>query len=115
MSLLRWIAHSYVVDADLEAALDCLEAAIAVGEAVADSAALAGAINIKAIVRQQQGDYDEAERLYVDARAHAIDAGETRLSAITAMNLGVIAMVRGDHDKALRHYRTSLAEFRTRR
>src|SRR5204863_4842485 len=44
---------------------------------------------------------------------HAIDAGETRLAAMTALNLGVISAVRGDHEKTLRHYRTSLAEFRT--
>ena len=32
---------------------------------------------------------------------------------MTAQNLGVIAAVRGDHEKTLRYYRTSLAEFRT--
>ena len=54
-----------------------------------------------------------AEALFIEARSHAIDAGETRLAAMTAQNLGVISMIRGDHEKTLRHYRTSLAEFRT--
>src|SRR6185436_15028002 len=64
-------------------------------------------------VYQGQGNLDQAEALYLEARSHAIDSGETRLAAMTAQNLGVIAMIRGDHERALRYYRTSLAEFRT--
>jgi diguanylate cyclase (GGDEF)-like protein/putative nucleotidyltransferase with HDIG domain len=112
-SLLRWIGRTYQFDADPEAALDCLEAAIAVAELVGDTGAVGHAVNIKAIVHQQQGDLDTAEALYLDARSHAIDGGETRLAAMTALNLGVISAVRGDHEKTLRYYRTSLAEFRT--
>jgi diguanylate cyclase (GGDEF)-like protein len=112
-SLLRWIGRTYQVDSDVDAALDCLEAAIAVGQLTADSGAIGHAINVQAIVHQQQGDLDKAEALYLEARSHAIDAGETRLAAMTAQNLGVISQVRGDHEKTLRYYRTSLAEFRT--
>jgi diguanylate cyclase (GGDEF)-like protein len=111
--LLRWIARTYQLDAQLDAALDCVEAAIAVAELAKDPAAIGHAINVQAITVYQQGDLERAELLYLDARRHAIEAGETRLAAMTALNLGVISMVRGDHDKALRHYRTSLAEFRT--
>ena len=35
-SLLRWIGRTYQLDADLGAALDCLEAAIAVAELAGD-------------------------------------------------------------------------------
>src|SRR5437763_12613548 len=92
-SLLRWIAHSHVADANMEAALDCLEAAIAVAQLAGDAGSLGYAINIQAIVHQQQADYEKAEALYIEARSHAIDAGETRLAALTALNLGVISMV----------------------
>ncbi|MDB4876780.1 MAG: diguanylate cyclase [Gemmatimonadetes bacterium] len=112
-SLLRWIARTYQLDADLAAALDCLEAAIAIAELVGDAGAVGHAINIQAIVYQQDGDLDKAESLWIEARSQAITAGETRLAAMTAQNLGVISAVRGDHEKTLRHYRTSLAEFRT--
>jgi diguanylate cyclase (GGDEF)-like protein len=112
-SLLRWIARTYQLDADLAAALDCLEAAIAIAELAGDAGAIGHAINVQAVVDQQDGDLDRAEALWGQARAHAIAAGETRLAAMTAQNLGVISAVRGDHEKTLRHYRTSLAEFRT--
>jgi diguanylate cyclase (GGDEF)-like protein len=112
-SLLRWIARTYQVEGHTDAALDCLEAANTVAELAGDAAAVGHAINIKAILHHQQYDLDAAESMYVEARNHAIDAGETRLAAMTALNLGVISMVRGDHEKTLRHYRTSLAEFRT--
>jgi tetratricopeptide (TPR) repeat protein len=112
-TLLRWVARTYQADADIDAAMDCLDAAIAVGELAGDAGAVGHAINVQAIVHQQRGDLDTAESLYLSARARAIEASETRLAAMTALNLGVIAMVRGDHDKTLRYYRTSLAEFRT--
>jgi diguanylate cyclase (GGDEF)-like protein len=112
-ALLRWIARTYELDANVDAALDCLEASLAVAQLAKDAGAIGHAINVQAIVFQQQGEYDKAEALYIEARTYAIDAGETRLAAMAAQNLGVISMVRGDHEKTLRHYRTSLAEFRT--
>ncbi len=112
-SILRWIGRTYQLDADPDAALDCLEAAIAVAELAGDRAAIGHAINVQGNAHQRQGHLDEAERLYLEARGHGIESGETRLAAMTAHNLGVIAAVRGDQEKALRYYRTSLAEFRT--
>jgi len=112
-TLLRWVARTYQADADIDAAMDCLDAAIVVAELAGDAGAVGHAVNVQAIVHQQRGDLDTAESLYLSARARAIEAGDTRLAAMTALNLGVIAMVRGDHDKTLRYYRTSLAEFRT--
>jgi hypothetical protein len=112
-SLLRWVARTYQLEADSDTALDCLEAAIAVGELTDDGASIGHAINVKGNVEQQLGHLDRAEALYLQARTYAIDAGETRLAAMTAQNLGVIAAVRGDHEKTLRYYRTSLASYRT--
>src|SRR3954470_16748513 len=112
-SILRWIGRTYYLDANAEAALDCLRAAITVAELTGDAAAIGHAINVEGNVHQGQGNLDQAEALYLDARSHAIDAGETRLAAMTAQNLGVISAIRADHEKALRYYRTSLAEFRT--
>jgi diguanylate cyclase (GGDEF)-like protein len=111
-SLLRWVGRTYQAD-DADAAQDCLEAAIVVAELMSDSAGVGHAINVRGNVHQEQGHLEVAEGLYLEARSHAIDASETRLAAMTAQNLGVISMIRGDHEKALRYYRTSLAEFRT--
>src|SRR4051812_31195428 len=112
-SLLRWIGRTYQLDANLDAAFDCLEASLAVAQLSGDAGAIGHATNILAIVYEQRGELDKSERLFLDARSHAIRAGETRLAALAAQNLGVIAAIRGDHEKTLHHYRTSLVEFRS--
>jgi diguanylate cyclase (GGDEF)-like protein/putative nucleotidyltransferase with HDIG domain len=110
--VLRWIARSHRSDGQLDLALDCAEAAQAVAEAFGDVGAAGHATNLKAIIRWQQGDLDEAERLYEEAREKAIEAGEAKLAAMTSQNLGVVANIRGELDLAARHYETSLAAYR---
>ena len=111
-ALLRWIGRTYQTDGDPDAALDCLEGALAVAELAGDQAAVGHAINLQAIVYWQQGDLDQAEGLYLRARESALLAGDKWLAALTAQNLGVIANVRGDLERTLRFYMTSLSEFR---
>ena len=111
-ALLRWIGRTYHTDGDHAAAIDCLEAALAVAELSGDQASAGHAINLQAIVHWRQGELDEAESLYVRARETALVAGEQWLAAMTAQNLGVIANIRGDLDRALRFYQTALAEYR---
>jgi diguanylate cyclase (GGDEF)-like protein/putative nucleotidyltransferase with HDIG domain len=111
-SLLRRIAFSYQMDANLDAALDCTEAALAISVLANDVAGIGHALNHQAIVRFREGELDEAERLYREARSRAISCGDSKLSAMTAQNLGVLANIRGDLDEALRHYEASLADYR---
>ena len=110
--VLRWIARTYCADAQLALALDCAGAALAVAEAHGDLGGVGHAINLQAIIHWQQGDLDEAERLYQKARDSALEAGEAKLAAMTSQNLGVVANVRGDLEMAARHYETSLAAYR---
>ena len=110
--VLRWIARTYRADAQLDLALDCAGAALAVAEAHGDLGAIGHATNLQAIIHWQQGDLDEAERLYEKARQSALEAGEAKLAAMTSQNLGVVANVRGDLDLAARHYEASLAAYR---
>lgn len=111
-ALLRWIGRTHHTDGDHAAALDCLEAALAVAEQSGDQASAGHAINLQAIVRWKLGELDEAEALYVRARETALVAGEQWLAAMTAQNLGVMANARGDLDRALRFYQTALSEYR---
>src|SRR3954462_3149984 len=111
-ALLRWIGRTYHTDGDYAAALDCLEAALCVAELCGDQASEGHAINLQAIVHWKQGELDEAEALYSRARESALVAGEQWLAAMTAQNLGVIANIRGDLDRALRFYITALSEYR---
>jgi tetratricopeptide (TPR) repeat protein len=66
----------------------------------------------QAQLAQHHGELDRAEALYSEARAHSLESGEKRAAAMIARSLGVISLLRGDHDQTLRHYRTSLNEFR---
>jgi diguanylate cyclase (GGDEF)-like protein/putative nucleotidyltransferase with HDIG domain len=111
-TLIRWIGRTYIEDADLDAALDCCEAALAAASVNGDRSGVAHAINLKAIVFQRRGQLDDAERMYLDARERARGAHEPQLSAMIAQNLGTIANIRGELRMALKYYRSSLAQYR---
>jgi tetratricopeptide (TPR) repeat protein len=113
-SLLRWIGITYGVELNLDAAFDCLEAALAVAEALGDVAAVGHAVNVQGLLNYKMGRLDEAERLYLKARESARRAGEAKLAAMTSQNLGVIANIRGELEQALWHYEASLADYRAR-
>ena len=112
-NLIRWIARTYHVDGNAEAARDCLDAALAIAEAWQDDASAGHAMNVQAVVSWQRGDLDDAERLYLLARRRAIRAGDAKLAAMTAQNLAVLANIRGDFDVAEQQYTASLAEYRS--
>ncbi|HEY5060607.1 MAG TPA: HD domain-containing phosphohydrolase, partial [Gemmatimonadaceae bacterium] len=111
--LLRWIARTHLVEANLELALDCANAAVAIAEAHDDEAAVGNAINIQANLHCQQGELDEAEGLYHRAGESAARSGDAKLAAMTAQNLAVIANIRGDLDTARQYYESSLLAYRT--
>ncbi|MEP6765275.1 MAG: diguanylate cyclase, partial [Gemmatimonadaceae bacterium] len=100
-------------DGDPGAALDCLEAALAIAEAWGDDAAAGHAMNVQAVVSWQHGNLDDAERLYLLARGRAIRAGDAKLAAMTAQNLGVLANIRGDFAVAEQQYLACLSEYRS--
>lgn len=111
--IVRWIARTHHTDGDAEAARDCLELALAIAELWADDAAAGHALNVKAVVSWQRGDLDDAERLYLLARSRAVQAGDAKLAAMTAQNLGVLANIRGDFALAEQQYLASLAAYRS--
>ena len=112
-SVIRWIARTHHMDGNIDAARDCLEAALALAELWKDDAAAGHAMNVQAAVCWQRGELDEAERLYLLARGRAVRASDAKLAAMTALNLGVLANVRGDFVVAERQYTASLREYRS--
>jgi diguanylate cyclase (GGDEF)-like protein/putative nucleotidyltransferase with HDIG domain len=112
-TILRWIAGSYFSEANHAAAEDCLTTAIATAEAWGDDVAVAYGINMLGVFRWQQGELDEAVRLYNDARERAVHLGDGMLAAMTAQNLGVISNIRGDFSRALEFYQAALADYRS--
>ena len=111
-ALLRWIGRSFMMDANLEAALDCAEAALAIAQAHGDRAAEGHAINLQAAIHWAHGDLDVAESLFLTARTCALAVQEKALIAMTSANLGTIANIRGDLPEALHHYSVGIENYR---
>jgi diguanylate cyclase (GGDEF)-like protein/putative nucleotidyltransferase with HDIG domain len=112
-ALLRWIARTYVMDANTDAAMDCASAALAVAQACGDKVGEGHAINVQATIYWTHGDLDAAEGMFLSARTCALNAGEPALVAMTSQNLGTIANIRGDLPDALHHYDVALENYRT--
>jgi tetratricopeptide (TPR) repeat protein len=110
--LVRWVARTYIQESALDAARDCAVAALAISEAAADEAGIGHAENILAIVEWKLSHLDEADRLFRRAHHSAHVAGETRLAAMTASNIGVIATVRGDDVAARLYFEAALRDAR---
>lgn len=110
--LVRLVARTFLHDAEYAAAWDSASAALAIAEQADSDVARGHAINILAIIEWKQGRLEEAERLYLRARADADRSGESRLAAMIACNLGIIANVRGEEQQARIYYESSLAHAR---
>jgi diguanylate cyclase (GGDEF)-like protein/putative nucleotidyltransferase with HDIG domain len=110
--LLRWIARTYEVDADYQAAEDCAEAAVATAELGDERNALGHALNVLAAVRWRQGDLDHAQQLFHEALERGTSTTDPRLQVDVMTNLGSLASIRGDFREALRYYQEALAHGR---
>jgi putative nucleotidyltransferase with HDIG domain len=110
--ILRRIGRLYFDDGDFSAGVDCLTAALATAEALGDQGLVAYANNVMAIGHWQRGLLEDAEQLYMAAYRAACEAPDTKLAAMVDQNLGIIAAMRGDLPRALRHYQASLAGYR---
>jgi len=107
--LLRLVARSWLHDAEYDAGIDCVGAALVVAELAGDEAGRGLALNVFAVIEWKRGNLDEATRLYEAARTSARRTGDARLSAMTTSNLGVIAHIRGEETEARVFYESSLS------
>jgi putative nucleotidyltransferase with HDIG domain len=112
-AIVRRIARSYIEDGQVDAALDCLGAAIAISEASDEPTGVAHALNWMAIAHGHRGDVDSADFLYSRALAVASEAGDEPLRAMISQNMGIAASVRGDLAAALEHFGSALVTYRT--
>jgi putative nucleotidyltransferase with HDIG domain len=110
--ILRRIGRLYFDDGDFTAGVDCLTAALATAEAQGDRSLVAYANNVMAIGHWQRGMLHEAEELYAAAYRAAREVSDVKLAAMVDQNLGIIANMRGDLNRALHHYEASLAGYR---
>ncbi|MGH7470872.1 MAG: HD domain-containing phosphohydrolase [Longimicrobiales bacterium] len=111
-ALLRWIGSTHRADGDLDAAADCYQLSFACAELNVHTVDMAHALNWLAVVEQERGHMQSAHELYARGRLLALRAGEARLAAMIGQNLGSIAVIRGQHARAVRHYQRSLHSYR---
>jgi putative nucleotidyltransferase with HDIG domain len=108
-ALLRWIARTHLDEGNGELAEELAESALTVARRGADQGGEAHANNLLGLIAREGGDVVRAEALHTRAREQARKAGEALLTAMTEVNLGVVANIRGDYRGALKRYRASLA------
>jgi putative nucleotidyltransferase with HDIG domain len=112
-AIIRRVARTYMDDGQLDAALDCLDAALGISECLPEPSGIAHATNWMASTQVLRGDLDDAGRLYGVALRQASLAGDERLEAFISQNLGIIASMRGDLHGALNHFGSSLVTYRS--
>ena len=111
-TVLRWIARTYELDLDYQAAADCAEAAVGAAEASGDKRALGQALSVLAAARWREGYVVLAERLFRDVLECGTSTSDPRLHLEVLINLGSIAKVRGDYRDALRCYQDAVTHGR---
>jgi diguanylate cyclase (GGDEF)-like protein/putative nucleotidyltransferase with HDIG domain len=111
-TLLCAVARTHLAEGDVDAALACLDAALAAAELADDPAGVGAALNGQAGVFLQRGDLETAEALCVRAHQAGIRADDLHLIAKAASNLGIVASIRGDLTTALTHFDESLEVLR---
>lgn len=112
VTLTRWIGRTHLVEGNLEAARDCVELSLTIGENLREMGGQAAALNVLGNIAQQRGEIAEATRHYRAARPKAQAAGERELVALIDMHLGVLATIQGEMRSALRYYERSLPALR---
>ncbi|HEY0780029.1 MAG TPA: HD domain-containing phosphohydrolase [Gemmatirosa sp.] len=108
----RLEARASLAAGDTDAALDALDAALAIATAGRDGIGAAHTLNHIANVEFGRGRLDDAQRNFEAARARARQVGDRRLAAVTTVNLGAIANIRGDVKGAISAYRRAITDLR---
>jgi putative nucleotidyltransferase with HDIG domain len=111
-AILRRVGRTYLDDGDVEAGLDCLYAAQAVAEASGNLSEVAHTVNAIGTSYWQRGQLEESARLYQESGRLAREAGDERLLAMVEQNIGILASMHGEMERALEHYALSLDLYR---
>lgn len=93
---------------EIELAIEHLDLSLTIAE-LHDSHSHSGrALNVFGIIEQQRGNIDEAERIYLQARAFSLFANDKRILGCLEQNLGILANIRGDLPTAEARYHAGL-------
>lgn len=112
-SILLGVGATHLDDSNLGAALDCVEAVLAVAHNEKSDVATALGVELRARVQWSQGLLDGARADFTTARERALESGALSVAATAASSLAGLAVIRGDIESAVTLYETSLTEHRT--
>lgn len=107
---LRWLGVLYRRQHELPKAEEMCRRSHAVAVAINDPVLAAEALNARALVHLERGDWARARELLAEALAAGASSAELR--GKIEQNFGVMANIQGDLRAALRHYQASLEAYR---
>jgi tetratricopeptide (TPR) repeat protein len=93
----------------LEESEEVAELSREVAERTGHVQAAARAVNLLAILRHEQGDWNQARALYERALDGALDAGDDELVGLACQNLGVLNNILGNLEEARARYLECIA------
>jgi putative nucleotidyltransferase with HDIG domain len=106
------IGHCMRESGDAEAAHEVLSFVATSAALAADHVRAARALNGIAIGHQSAGQIETAERVYLQAREHALHVREHPVLGEIEQNLGILDNIRGDLQAAFEHYLAGLEHLR---
>jgi len=105
------VAEALLHLGDVDRALTLAVAAESQFRTEHDQVSLLGALNLAGAVQFELGDLEAAEERFSDLLELARERGDEEMSARATNNLGAIAALRGDHEKALSLFRLSIPAY----
>jgi diguanylate cyclase (GGDEF)-like protein len=111
--LLLGIGRTHLANRNLGAALDCVEAVIALPEESGMDVAIAEAHELRGRIRWREGLLGAAAEDFTDSRHRARLAGRPALAALGATHLADLALLRGDSAEAIALAEMAVTEYRS--
>jgi diguanylate cyclase (GGDEF)-like protein/putative nucleotidyltransferase with HDIG domain len=111
--LLLGVGRTHLANRNLGAALDCVEAVIALPDESGMDVAIAEALELRGRIRWREGILAAAAEDFTDARHRARLAGRPALAALGATHLADLALLRGDTGEAIALAEQAVTEYRS--
>ena len=106
------LARLALIQADHRRAVDAADECLKIRFATGDRAGVAAALGIKALAVGRSGRYDEAYAIQEESLAISRELGLDREANESVFYMGLLAMYRGDFDRAGAHFDESLEAYR---
>jgi len=110
--LLMGVGRTHLEGGNTGAALDCVEAVLALPDESGMEVAVAEALELRGRIRWRDGELESAASEFVESGARAAAAGRPALAALASRRLAALALLRGDLAGAASLDESALANYR---